>query len=51
MNKYPTFEIIKDYYEKGYYTNYHLKEYCRAGYITEQQYTSLTGKAFWESVD
>lgn len=49
--KYPTFEIIKNYYDRGYYTVFQIKEYCRTGYITETEYYKLIGKHYWEDVD
>ena len=49
--KFPTYEMIEKYYKKGYYTNYHLKEYCRMGYLTEQEYFVLTGLRYWEDIE
>ena len=46
-----TFEIIKKYYEKEYYTVRQIKDFCSVGYITESQYTEITGKIYWESID
>lgn len=43
-----TFELIKEYYTKGYYSKIHLKELYKANYITETQYFSLTGSTVWD---
>lgn len=51
MNKILTYDIVKDYYIKGYYSNKNLKELCTADVITQSQYTSLTGRMYWEDID
>lgn len=51
MNNILTFELIQEYYKKGYYTNYHLKELCKVGFITETEYYKLTGKMYWEDTN
>lgn len=51
MNKVLTYELVKEYYEKGYYTKVHLKELCTVGIISQSQYTILTSETYWESTN
>lgn len=47
MNNILTYELIKKFYEKGYYSKSQLKELHKANAITEAQYFELTGEAYW----
>ena len=40
------FNTIKKYYNKGMYNNEQMKVFVRAGYITENEYEDITGKAY-----
>ena len=48
MNNILTYELIKKFYEKGYYSKSQLKELFKANYLTESQYYSLTGSTVWD---
>jgi uncharacterized XkdX family phage protein len=37
------FDIIKRYYDKGYYTNQHIADFVKSGVLTPDQYKSITG--------
>lgn len=51
MNNVLTYELIRNYYIKGYYTNAHLRDLCKANVITQSQYATLTGEVYWESAN
>lgn len=51
MNNVLTYELIRNYYLKGYYSKKNIKELCRVNVITQSQYTTLTGEVYWESAD
>lgn len=51
MNNVLTYELIRNYYLKGYYSNNHIKELCRVNVITQAQYATLTGEVYWESTN
>jgi len=37
------YDIIKRYYDKGYYTKTHIADFVAAGALTPEQYKSITG--------
>ena len=37
------YDIIKRYYDKGYYTKAHIAAFVAAGALTTEQYKSITG--------
>ena len=39
----PNFAKIKKYYDKGYYTVYHIRVFCQKGVITEEEFKLITG--------
>lgn len=41
---YNMFEIIKNYYDKGIYSNQDVKTFVKSGHITEIQYKEIVGK-------
>lgn len=40
------FEIVKDYYNKGIYTDANVATFVRAGKITAEQYEQITGQSY-----
>ena len=42
----PNFAKIKKYNDKGYYTTYHIKVFCRKGVITPEEFTLITGLTY-----
>ena len=42
------FEIVKDYYNKGIYTDTNVATFVRAGKITAGQYEQITGQSYVE---
>ena len=41
-----SYDLIKEYYDKGLYTAKDLKIFVAAGYITIEQYLEITGEAY-----
>ena len=37
------YDIIKRYYDKGYYTKTHISAFVAVGALTSEQYKSITG--------
>lgn len=40
------FEIVRDYYNKGIYTDDNVATFVRAGKITAEQYEQITGQPY-----
>jgi uncharacterized XkdX family phage protein len=40
------FDLIKYYYDRGYYTNDDVKVFVEAGYITPEEYEQITGEPY-----
>lgn len=40
------FEVIKNYYKKGLYTDENVKVYVEAGTLSKAQYEEITGKPY-----
>jgi uncharacterized XkdX family phage protein len=40
------FEIIKDFYDSGFYTKSEIAEFTAAEWITPEQYQEITGETY-----
>ena len=40
------YDIIKRYYDKGYYTDTQIADFVKAGALTPEQYKSITGEDY-----
>ena len=40
------FEIVRDYYNKGIYTDANVATFVKAGKITAEQYEQITGQPY-----
>ncbi|WP_429975450.1 XkdX family protein [Enterococcus sp. DIV0086] len=49
MNKFPSFDDVKTFYNWGCYTNEEIHRYVELGSITKEEYTKITGEPFSES--
>ena len=42
------YDIVRDYYSKGIYTDANVATFVRAGKITAEQYEQITGQSYVE---
>ena len=42
------YDIVRDYYNKGIYTDTNVATFVRAGKITEAEYEQITGQPYVE---
>lgn len=42
------FDIVKRYYDKGYYSKDNVKLFVKTGDITKEQYKEITGEDYTE---
>lgn len=45
-NNYPSYALIKKYYDKNVYTKAVIKEFTDGGAITKEEYKKITGDTY-----